>query len=264
MESRDFVQSLERGLAILQAFDIEHSVMTLSEAAARTGMTRAAARRFLLTLVELKYIATDGKRFWLRPSVLNIGHAYLAGQPWWRVAQPIVEELARSINESCSVCVLDGCDTVYVCRAAISRIVSSNLTIGSRIPAYCSAMGRALLAQLPDVHAKSLLEESPIQKHTPQTITSRRKLLEIVGTVREQGYCLLDQELDLGLRALAVPIKLPSDTVVAALGISVHANRVSSDTLIHSYLPPLQERAMQITQSLIEQGRSNAARNIGI
>ncbi len=262
MESRDFVQSLERGLAILQAFDINHTVMTLTEAAARTGMTRAAARRFLLTLVELKFVGTDGKRFWLRPSVLNIGHAYLTGQPWWHVAQPIVEELARSTNESCSVCVLDGTDTVYVCRAAISRIVSSNLTIGSRIPAYCSAMGRALLAQLPPVHAKSLIDESPIQKLTPLTVTSRRKLMETVEKVRQQGFSLLDQELDLGLRALAVPIKLPSDNVVAALGISVHANRVSNEALMQNFLPAMLERARQISKSLQEMQRSQVSRAI--
>lgn len=263
MENRDFVQSLERGLAILQAFDIDHSVMTLTEAAARTGMTRAAARRFLLTLVELGFVGSDGKRFWLRPSVLNIGHAYLAGQPWWHVAQPIVEELARSTNESCSACVLDGVDTVYVCRAATSRIVSSNLTIGSRIPAYCSAMGRALLSQLPEVHAKAVLADSPIRKLTPLTVTSQRKLLEIVATVREQGYCLMDQELDLGLRALAVPLRLASDTVVAALGLSVHANRISNETLLHAYLPSLQERARQITQSLQDMQRAQTSRAIG-
>ncbi len=262
MENRDFVQSLERGLAILQAFDADTPIMSLSEAAARTGMTRAAARRFLLTLVELKFVGSDGKRFWLRPTVLDLGYRYLAGQTWWHIAQPIVEELAKATNESCSVCVLDGSEVVYVCRAAVSRIVSVNLTIGSRLPAYCTAMGRAMFSLLPDAEVRVRLDESDIKKLTPSTVTSKRRLLELVSAVRATGYSLLDQELDMGLRALSVPMAIPSDTVVAAVGVSVQANRVSADELVKRHLPALVEGARLIKEGVIEAQRNKALRSI--
>lgn len=262
MENRDFVQSLERGLAILRAFDVDHPVMSLTEAAARSGMTRAAARRFLLTLVELQLVGTDGKRFWLRPGVLDIGYRYLSGQPWWHIAQPMVEEMARSTQESCSVCVLDGCDIVYVCRAAVSRIVSTNLTIGSRLPAYCTALGRALLSRLPDEEIKTRLDESRIEKCTPLTVTSKRKLFELICGVRTLGYCMLDQELDLDLRALAIPLAIPSETVIAGVGLSVHANRISASELLKRHLPALAEAARQIRDGVVEAQRSKAMRSI--
>jgi IclR family pca regulon transcriptional regulator len=262
MANRDFVKSVERGLAILQTFDVDNPVMSLSKAAARTGMTRAAARRFLLTLVQLQFVGTDGKLFWLRPTVLDIGYRYLAGQPWWHIAQPIVEEIARSTNESCSVCVLDGRDSVYVCRAAVSRIVSANLTIGSRLPAYCTALGRALLSALSDVEIRARLNESRIEKHTPLTVTSKSKLLEVIGKVRTSGFCLLDQELDMGLRALAVPLEISSETVYAAVGISVQANRVSADELLKRFLPVLLDGARQISAGVLEAHRSRTFRTI--
>ena len=262
MANRDFVQSVERGLAILQTFDVDNPVMSLSEAAVRTGMTRAAARRFLLTLVQLQFVGTDGKRFWLRPTVLDLGYRYLSGQPWWHIAQPIIEEIARATKESCSVCVLDGSDSVYVCRAAVSRIVSTNLTIGSRLPAYCTALGRALLSRLPDADIRTRLNGSQIEKKTPLTVTSKRKLLEAIGGVRSSGYSLLDQELDMGLRALAVPLAISSETVVAAVGVSVQANRVSADDLLKRFLPVLLEGSRQISAGVLEAQRSRALRSI--
>jgi IclR family transcriptional regulator, pca regulon regulatory protein len=262
MEERDFVQSLERGLAVLKAFDVDNPAMTLSEAAARTGMTRAAARRFLLTLVHLQFVATDGKRFWLRPTVLDLGYRYLAGQPWWHIAQPMVEEMARNTHESCSVCVLDGPDVVYVCRAAVSRIVAANIVIGSRLPAYSTALGRALLSRLPDDEIKARLDESRIESSTPATVTSKPRLLELIREVRTRGYCLLDQELDLDLRALAIPLALPSETVLAAVGMSVQATRVSADDLVKRYLPVLTEGARRIRDGVIEAQRQKGARTL--
>ncbi|HSV81222.1 MAG TPA: IclR family transcriptional regulator C-terminal domain-containing protein [Ramlibacter sp.] len=262
MENRDFVQSLERGLAILRTFDVDNPVMSLSEAAARTGMTRAAARRFLLTLVELQLVGTDGKRFWLRPTVLDLGYRYLAGQPWWHVAQPIVEELARATNESFSVCVLDGPDIVYVCRAAVSRIVSANVTIGSRLPAYCTALGRAALSLLPDAEVRSLLQASRIEQMTPSTVTDKAQLLALVAEVRANGYSLLEQELDLALRALAVPLPLPSQTVHAAVGVSVQAGRISTEELLRQHLPQLAEAARRIAEGVAEAQRTKALRAI--
>ncbi len=264
MENRDFVQSLERGLAILRTFDVDNPIMSLSEAASRTGMTRAAARRFLLTLVELQLVGTDGKRFWLRPTVLDIGYRYLSGQPWWHIAQPVVEELARTTHESCSVCVLDGHDVVYVCRAAVSRIVSTNLTIGSRLPAYCTAMGRAMLSRLPDGEIRSRLDECRIDKLTPLTVTNKRKLFDLITEVRASGYSLLDQELDMGLRALAVPLAVPSDTVSAAVGVSVQANRVSADELVTRHLPALVHAAKMISDGVVDAQRNKALRSIPV
>ena len=163
-----------------------------------------------------------------------------------------------------AVCVLDGNDVVYVCRAVVSRIVSANLTIGSRLPAYCTAMGRAVLSHLPDAEIRARLAASPIEKLTPLTVTSKRKLVELVGAVRTNGYSLLDQELDMGLRALAVPLSIPSDTVIAAVGISVQANRVPADELLRRHLPTLVDGARRIRNGVIEAQRNKALHSIPV
>ena len=146
IEQRDFIQSVERGFAVIQAFGAGRTSLTISEAAQLTGLSRAAVRRFLLTLVHLDYIDTDNKLFWLKPRVLELGRCYLSAQPWWQIAQPVIEDVARQTGESCSLCVLDGTEIVYVCRVAVHRIVSTNVSVGSRLPAHPTALGRALLS----------------------------------------------------------------------------------------------------------------------
>jgi IclR family transcriptional regulator, pca regulon regulatory protein len=247
---RDYVQSLERGLAVIKAFGPEQSTLTLAEAAAKTGLTRAAARRFLLTLAKLGYVGTDKKTFWLRSRVLELGYSYLSSQPWWQVAQPILEEAARATQETCNIAILSGTEIVYVARVIARRIISANLSVGSRLPAHVTALGRVLLAGLPNDEFKQVMKDITLAKLTSHTVDDRRKLSAVIDQVRKDGFAIVDQELELGLLALAVPIKAPSGTVLAALGVSVSSGRISSDNLMKRVLPILRQSSSQIAHGL--------------
>jgi len=250
---RDYVQSLERGFAVIRAFGPEHSTLTLGEAAARAGLTRAAARRFLLTLVKLGYVGTDKKTFWLRSRVLELGYSYLSSQPWWQIAQPVLEETARATQETCNIAILSGTEIVYVARVLAKRIISTNLSIGSRLPAHVTALGRTLLAGLPQDEQNDVIGRIVFAKLTRRTIDDKRKLEATLKQVRKQGYAIVDQELELGLLAMAVPIQAPSGGVLAALGVSVGAGRVSHDHLIKRVLPVLRRSSELIASGLSEQ-----------
>ena len=249
LEHRDYVLSIEKGMAILRAFGPQHPKLTLAEAARLTGMTRAAARRFLLTLAQLGYLGTDKKTFWLKPKILELGERYLSSQPWWNVAQPVIEEAARRMAESCSLCILDGADIVYVCRVAVNRLISTNLALGSRLPAYPTALGRVLLAQLSPQQLEDALEKTNFQKFTSSTVVQKRKLLQIIQQVRADGHCLVDQELEMGLVGLAVPVR-NNGGEYAALGVSVHAGRVSTSAILTKFLPVLRDSAERITRGV--------------
>lgn len=258
IEQRDFVQSLERGLAILRAFGPGRTNLSLSEVARLTGLTRAAARRFLLTFTHLGYVATDRKMFWLTPRVLELGRHYLSAQPWWEIAQPVVEEAARRMGESCSLCILDGADIIYVCRVAISRLISINLSIGSRLPASPTALGRVLLAQLPPERLEALLAKTSFEQHTPHTLTEAGKLIAAIEKARGDGFSVVDQELEIGLVGVAVPVR---DTdVLSALGVSVNSARMSATEAQERYLPVLQESAERISAGLTRAGLSRNPR----
>jgi IclR family pca regulon transcriptional regulator len=250
MLSRDYVQSLERGLAVIKAFGPETPTLTLAEAAARTGLTRAAARRFLLTLAKLGYVGTDKKMFWLRSRVLELGFSYLSSQPWWQVAQPVLEEAARTTQETCNIAILSGTEIVYVARVIAQRIISTNLGVGSRLPAHVTALGRVLLAGLDNDDVKEVMKQISLEKLTKYTLDDKRKLQAAIEKVRKEGFALVDQELELGLLALAVPIKAPSGAVLAALGVSVSASRVSLDQLTKRILPVLRQSAAHISAGL--------------
>jgi IclR family pca regulon transcriptional regulator len=252
---RDFVQSLERGLAIIKAFGPEHSTLTLGEAAAKTGLTRAAARRFLLTLTKLGYVGTDKKTFWLRSRILELGYSYLSSQSWWQVAQPVLEEAARATQETCNIAILSDTEIVYVARVIAKRIISTNLSIGSRLPAHVTALGRVLLAYLPKDERKELIKRTSMTKLTSLTIDDKRKLEGVLEQVRKNGYAIVDQELELGLLAIAVPIQEPSGNVLAALGVSVGAGRVSQENLVKQVLPILRRSSDLIARGLSEQKR---------
>lgn len=249
-DNREYVQSLERGIAVLRAFDAENARMTLSEVAALTGLTRATARRFLLTLTRLQLVASDGKTFWLLPGVLDLGYRYLSGLPWWRSAQPIIEEVAGRLQEMCTVSVLDGTDIVYVARAAVNRILSANISIGSRFPAFCTAMGRAMLSSLPPEELDAFLGEAALTAFTDRTVTDRDKLRALILAAGRQNYAISDGELEPGLRGLAVPILDGSGRAVAALGISVHSAAESQEELLGRGLPTLEAGARRIMESL--------------
>ncbi|HET8614433.1 MAG TPA: IclR family transcriptional regulator C-terminal domain-containing protein [Actinomycetales bacterium] len=246
----DFVQSLERGLAVIRAFDAEHPTMTLSEVARQTGLTRAAARRFLRTLVALKYMRTDGRLFSLRPRILELGYAYLSSLSLPEVAMPHLEHLVEEVHESSSVSVLDGDEVVYVARVPTKRIMTVGINVGTRFPAHVTSMGRVLLAAHTDDWLQGYLSSVRLQPLTERTITDRAELLAELRRVREQGWTIIDQELEAGLRSIAAPIHDTTGAVVAAVNVSAHATRGSIDTVRDELLPPLLECARRIEDDL--------------
>jgi IclR family pca regulon transcriptional regulator len=240
------VQSLERGLSVIRAFDAEHRELGLSEVARATGLTRAAARRFLLTLVALGYMHVDGGRFSLRPRVLELGFAYLSSLSLPEIAEPHMEALVARLNESSSLSVLDGTDVIYVARVPTRRIMSITLAVGTRLPAYATSMGRVLLAGLPPDDLEERLARIDVRQLTPRTVRSEAALRKVIDQVRRQGYAVTDQELEQGLRSAAVPIHDASGAVVAALNVSVHASRASMQELRAGFVPPAREAAAAI------------------
>lgn len=255
----DFVQSLERGLAVIKAFGPERSRLTLTEVAQATGLARAVARRFLLTLAALGYVRTDGREFSLRPRVLELGYAYLSGLTLTEIAQPFVEELVAVVHESSSISVLDGRDVVYVVRVPTSRIMTVAISIGTRFPAYCTSMGRVLLAGRPEGELDRYLADVELVAHTKRTVTDRAELRRILDDVRRQGYALVKQELEDGLVSIAVPIRDRAGAVVAAMNVSANAMRVDPDTLVTEVLPHMRETAAHIEEGL-KAHRGDAAR----
>lgn len=242
--SDQYVQSLARGLAVIRAFDAEHPLMTLTEVAARTDLTRATARRFLHTLVELGYVRTDGKAFALTAKVLQLGYAYLSGLSLPQIAQPHLEELSLKLGESTSAAVLDGTDIAYIARVATRRIMTVGITVGTRFPAYATSMGRVLLAALPPAELEEYLDAARIRPLTPRAIGTREELLAELATVRAQGWCLLNQELELGLMSLAAPIYDGPDKVVAAINVSLQAQAVAAQPDPEAYLDSVREAAV--------------------
>jgi IclR family pca regulon transcriptional regulator len=248
----DFVQSLERGLAVIRAFDETHPELSLSDVARATDLTRAAARRFLHTLVELGYMRTDGRLFMLTPRVLQLGYSYLSSLSLPQVAEPHMEALVEQVHESCSMSILDGEDIVYVARVATKRIMRVAISVGTRFPAYATSMGRVLLAAQPEEWRREYLETSQLEALTPYTETDPDKLATLLAKVAKDGYALVDQELEEGLRSLAVPLHDKEGTVVAGLNISAPSARGSSETIRKSLLPPLRATAARIEADLAE------------
>ncbi|GAA5126576.1 IclR family transcriptional regulator [Haloechinothrix salitolerans] len=249
-----FVQSLARGLAVIRAFHADAPQLTLSDVAKSTGLTRAAARRFLLTLADLGYVRTDGKHFSLTPRVLELGYAVLSSMTLPEVAQPHLERLSAEVGESSSVSVLDGTDVVYVARFAVSRIMTVSITVGTRFPAYATSMGHVLLAGLDDDAFESYLTEARLEPLTSQTITSPERLRDEVARVRQQGWALVDQELEEGLRSIAAPLRDRSGAVVAAVNVSTHASRTGVDALRRDMLPALLAACERIEKDLAAAG----------
>jgi IclR family pca regulon transcriptional regulator len=248
------VQSLERGLSVIRAFDAEHRELRLSEVARATGLTRAAARRFLLTLVELGYMRFDGSRFSLRPRVLELGFAYLSSLSLPEIAEPHMEALVARLNESSSLSVLDDTDIVYVARVPTRRIMSITLAVGTRLPAYATSMGRVLLAGLPADELEERLARIEVRQLTPRTVATEAALREVIDQVRRQGYAVTDQELEQGLRSAAVPIHDASGAVAAALNVSVHASRATMHDLRSRFLAPAQAAAAAIDAEVRRSG----------
>ncbi len=248
--ARHFVQSLERGLAVIRCFDAETPRRTLTDVSKEAGLTRAAARRFLLTLVDLSYVHTDGRYFWLGPRVLELGYAYLSGLTIPEVAIPQLESLAAEVEESCSVSILDDDEIVYVARVPVSRIMTVSISVGTRFPAYATSMGRVLLAGLSEEELEPHLKSVKLRRLSPQTVTSKKKLRAELDRVRKRGWAMVDQELEEGLRSIAVPIHDREGHTLAAINISTHAARRTAKSIEADLLPPLQEAARQIERDL--------------
>ncbi len=249
-ERRSYVKSLVRGLDVIRSFSRHNPRMTLSEVAQETSMSRAAARRFLHTLVSAGYAETDGKYFWLRPKVLDLGFSFLSSMGIWDIAQPIMTELVRTTHASCAAAILDGHDIVYVRRMPAEQILTVGIGIGARLPAYATSMGRVLLAGLPLSEFATYLEDVRIEKITPFTVANKVLFREAIDDSRRRGWALVDQEVEIGVRSIAVPIKYRNGTTAAAMNIACHIGQASLDELKENYLPPLVEASHRITLSL--------------
>lgn len=242
-----YVQSFARGLAVIRAFSAAAPRQTLTEVAKHCGLSRAGARRILLTLEALGYVKLDGRLFALTPKTLDLGFAYLSSQPLWHLAEPAMQALTAELQESCSAAVLDGDDIVYVLRVPARKIMSINLGLGSRLPAWCTSMGRVLLGALPPHELEAHLSRLEISRNTAHTVPDVGQLRERILQARKQGWCLINQELEDGLVSLAAPITDRSGQVIAALNIGAQVNRMPPEQLLERGLPKLLAAARSIS-----------------
>ena len=246
----DHVQSLERGLAVLRSFSRDCPSMTVADVARSTSLTRATARRLLHTLVDVGYVATDGKLFELTPKVLDLGYAYVSSLQLSEIAQPFMEHLSSQVHESVSAAVLDGAEVVYVARVNTKRIMAISLSIGSRLPAMWTSMGRVILANLGDAELDRFLSVNPVVPPTSRALGDEAQLRSELRNVREQGYALVDQELEEGLRSVAAPLRDRRGRVVAGMNVSAHAGRVTLRELRLEILPLLRQSSGEINDRL--------------
>jgi IclR family pca regulon transcriptional regulator len=238
--------SLARGLSVIRAFGEGRPRLSIAEVARETGLSRAAARRCLYTLTALGYARAEAGGYELTPAVLTLGYSYLGSAAVARVAQPVLERVSEQLHESCSLAVLDGEEIVYVARAATRRILSIGLSVGSRLPAACTSMGRVLVAHGDEAALARFVARARLPRHTPYTITDRAQLRAELARVRAQGYAFVDQELEIGLRSLAVPVRRTDGTVVAAMNVGVHVGRADRAALLRDVLPVLRAAAGEI------------------
>jgi len=247
----DFMTSLARGLAVIRVFSDRRRSLTIPQISQLTKFSRAAVRRCLYTLGRLGYVSTGPRLFNLEPRILELGHAYLSSTPLAPAAQPILDTLCESLHESCSVSILDGSDILYVARSSTTvRLLSVDLGVGSRLPAYCTSMGRVLLAYLPEERLREYLAHAEMIAHTKRTITSRAKLLNELADVRKKGYAIVDQELEIGLRSIAVPVQLKSGSAAAAMNVGTQAARVPIGELRERIYPQLRGAAQRLSALL--------------
>lgn len=244
----NFMTSLARGLIVIQAFTQQSPQMTISQLSIKTGLSRAAVRRCLYTLTKLGFAgAEDGSRYSLRPRMLTLSHTYTASNTLSSAAQPILERMSSALRESFSVATLDGEDIVYIARTSVSRVMSVDLHIGSRLPAYCTSMGRVLLAYLPPDQLESYLAKVVLTPYTTRTVNSIEKLRLHLRNVRRNGYALCDQEFEVGLRSLAVPVYSSSGRAVATINLSGNAPRMSVLDMQTRFLPHLRNAASELS-----------------
>lgn len=247
----NFMTSLARGLAVIHAFQERKRHLTIAQISHRTEIPRAAVRRCLHTLMKLGYVTTDGRTYSLLPKVLTLGHAYLSSTPMALTAQPILDRLSEQLHEACSVATLEGDEVLYIARSATPlRLISVDLSVGSRLPAYCTSMGRILLAALDDAALQDYFERADLQIKTSRTLHTPEKLLSCLEQIRQQGWCVVDQELEVGLRSLAVPVLDASGQVMAAMNVGTHASRITRQELERRFLPLLLKASQELSSKL--------------
>jgi len=249
----NFMTSLARGLAVIQGFTQQKRSLTIAQLSHRTGIPRAAVRRCLYTLGKLGLVGSeDGKTFSLRPKILSLGHAYLSSSTLASAAQPLLDRVSERLDESSSIALLDGDDILYVARSSITRrIMSVDLSIGTRLPAYCTSMGRVLLASLSMQELAAHLKRVKLVAHTPRTLIAPERIRKALLAAAEEGYAIVDQELELGLRSIAVPVRDLTGRVVAAMNISTQASRVPVADLTKRFLPELNSAAAELSSLLL-------------
>jgi IclR family pca regulon transcriptional regulator len=247
----DFVLSLARGLSVIESFESHHDGRSIVEIAQSTALSRASVRRLLLTLELLGYVEHSRQVYRLKTQVLRLGFSYLSSSSVVEAARPVLEHITEQLHESSSMSMLDAGQIVYVARSAASRVLAAGLSVGSRLPAYCTSMGRVLLAALPDEKLAAYLRDLKPRAYTPKTLTSIPKIKKAILQARKDGYAIVDEELEAGLRSIAVPVTTRSNQVVAAINVGTHISRVDRATLIKRCLPELQEGARTLRNILI-------------
>ena len=250
---RDIVGSLERGLAVLEILAAHPGGLTLTEMAEAAGLTRAGARRFLLTLVAAGYAVQDGRKFQLSSRLISVARSWLSGASLWAFAEPFMRVVSQRFNESCSAAILADEDVVYVARIAAARILSVGLHVGTRLPAYCTSMGRVILSGLPPAGLDAFLARAAIRPNTPKTVTDRAALAALIAKAGRDGYAAVDEELELGLRSIAVPIRDQAGCIVAAINVSTQTARLSIAEMERDILPELREAATRIEDFFVVQ-----------
>lgn len=252
-DEREIVQSVLRALDVLRSFDRQMPRQTLSQVAERTGLSRATARRFLLTFTHAGYMEQEGGRFRPTAKLLELGHSAVASLGLWDIARPIMADLSSRLGEAAFAAVLDGQDALYVAHApSPGRVVAVGIAVGRRLPAYCTSVGRVLLAGLGDQALAQAIARITFTAYTPNTVTSKAKLRTIIDDVRRNGWSLVDEELEVGLRSVSVPLRAPGGAVIAALNVCGPSSRVTAETLHSRFLPELLEAAERINRSLRE------------
>jgi IclR family pca regulon transcriptional regulator len=248
-DDKEFMATLAKGLAVLGCFGKQRPTMTLSEAASAANLSRATARRILRTLTELGYVEQQGRDFSLSPNILKLGFAYLATQSWIERAQPLLKDLSERLHESASAAILEGAEIVYVARVPTRRIMSASLAVGSRLPAFHTALGRVLLGFLDEAELWRRLKSLRFDAYTPSTITDLQALFDRVRADHEQGFAIVDEELERGLRALAVPVVDRQGQAVGAINLSTHSARTTRNEMRDHFLPALRAVAEQVRVS---------------
>ena len=245
-----FMTSLARGLAVLTAFSDQRRTLTIAQISHKTGIPRAAVRRCLHTLKQLGYASSDANNYALKPKVLTLGYSYLSSTPLAVSAQPCLDQISRSLHESCSLAVLENNEVLYVARSSTSRIMSVALNVGSRLPAYCTSLGRAILAYLPEVELKNYLDRVEMRAYTEHTVVTPKKLREVLSAIRIAGHAVVEEELEVGLRSIAVPVRGASGAIVAALNIGAQATRVTRAQMEQEFLPLLLKGSQELSALL--------------